>query len=83
MNKKKSLREHGKIKFSRYFQKFKKGDRVAVVLDLAYQLPFPKRIQGKSGRVVGDRGKSVVVSLKDGNKEKTYIIPKLHLKKLK
>ena len=79
----KRIRARGKLGLSRVFKELKVGDRVAVVLDLAYQLPFPKRIQGKSGRVVGDRGKSVVVSLKDGNKEKTYIIPKLHLKKLK
>jgi len=79
----KRIRARGKLGLSRVFKELKEGDRVAVVMDLAYQIPFPKRIQGKAGRVIGNKGKSIIVSLKDGNKEKTFIIPKLHLKKLK
>ena len=80
---KKRLRTHGKIKFSNYFQEFKEGDRVAVVRELAVQPKFPKQIQGRSGVVQSKRGESYIVNIKDLNKEKTYIIHPVHLKKLK
>jgi ribosomal protein L21E len=83
MNKKKIQRERGKIKLSRYFQKFKKGDRVAVVKELALQPRFPKQIQGRSGVIESERGSAYVVKIKDLNKEKNYIIHPVHLRRLK
>lgn len=83
MNKKKNQREHGKIKFSRYFQKFKKGDRVAVIKELALQPKFPKQIQGRSGVIESKRGSSYIVKINDLNKEKDYIIHPVHLIRLK
>ena len=83
MIKRKKQREHGKIKLSRYFQKFKKGDRVAVVKELALQPKFPKQLQGRSGVIEDKRGSSYIVKIKDLNKEKTYIIHPAHLKKLR
>ena len=83
MNKRKQLRAHGKIKFSHYFQEFKQGDRVAVIKELAVQPKFPKQIQGRSGVIESKRGSSYMVSIKDLNKEKTYIIHPVHLRKLK
>jgi len=83
MNKKKKQREHGKIKFSRYFQKFKKGDRVAVIKELALQPKFPKQIQGRSGVIESKRGSAYIVKINDLNKEKVYIIHPVHLIKLK
>ena len=83
MLKRKKQREHGKIKLSRWFQEFKKGDRVAVVRELAVNPKFPKRLQGKSGVIDGKRGSSYIVKINDLNKEKTYIIHPVHLKKLK
>jgi len=83
MNKRKGIREHGKIKLSNYFQEFKKGDRIAVVKELTEMPKFPKRLQGRSGVVENKRGRSYIVKIKDLNKEKTYIIHPVHLKKLK
>lgn len=83
MLKRKSMREHGKVKLSKYFQEFKKGERVAVKRELAVQPKFPKQIQGRSGLVSGKRGSSYLVKIKDMNKEKSYIIHPVHLKKLK
>jgi len=83
MIKRKRQRERGKIKLSRYFQEFKKGDRVGVIKELSVQPKFPKRLQGRSGMVSGKRGASYLVKIKDLNKEKTYIIHPVHLKKLK
>jgi len=83
MMKRKRQREHGKIKLSKYFQDFVAGDKVAVVRELAVQPKFPKQLQGRSGVVEGKRGRSYIVKIKDLNKEKTYIIHPVHLRKLK
>ncbi len=83
MLKRKNIRARGKIKLSEYFQEFNKGDRVAVKRELSVQPKFPKRLQGRSGVINGKRGSSYIVKINDINKEKTYIIHPLHLKKLK
>jgi large subunit ribosomal protein L21e len=81
--KSKKIREKGKIKLSRMFQKLEKDVRVAVKRELAVKAGFPGRIEGKSGVVEGVRGKAYIVKIKDGNKEKKFIIKPVHLIKLK
>lgn len=83
MKKRKNLRDKGKIKFSRYFNEFKEGERVAVIQELAMNPKFPNKLQGRSGVIIGMRGSSYIVKINDLNKEKTYIIHPVHLKKLK
>ena len=83
MLKRKSLRTKGKIKLSEYFKKFKEGDRVAVIRELALNPKFPKTLQGRSGRIISKKGKSYIVKINDMNKEKTYIIHPAHLRRLK
>ena len=83
MIKRKKIREHGKIKLSEYFADFKENDRVAVIRELAVTPKFPKKLQGRSGTVAGKRGRSYLVKINDINKEKTYIIHPVHLRKLK
>lgn len=83
MIKRKLQREHGKIRLSRYFQEFKQGDIVNVVKEHSVQPKFPKSLQGRSGIVIGKRGNCYIVTIKDLNKEKTYIIHPVHLKRLK
>ena len=83
MIKRKTKREHGKIKLSRYFQEFKQGERVAVIRELALNPKFPKQLQGRAGVIESKRGSAYIVKINDLNKEKTYIIHPAHLKKLK
>ena len=83
MLKRKSAREHGKIKLSNYFQKFEKGSRVAVKRELSLNPKFPKKLQGRSGIISGKRGNSYVIKINDLKKEKTYIIHPIHLERLK
>ncbi len=83
MLKHKKVRERGKLKLSKLFKDLNKGDRVAIVRDLSYTGSFPFRLQGKSGVIIGTRGTAFIVRLKDGKKEKTFIVKKIHLKKLK
>jgi len=79
---KKSVREKGKVRLSRYFKKFGDGDKVAIVIDAGIRASFPKRLRGMSGKVAGSRGKFKLVEIKDGGKLKTFIIHPAHLRKL-
>ncbi|MEM3074377.1 MAG: 50S ribosomal protein L21e [Candidatus Pacearchaeota archaeon] len=83
MAKGKSIRERGKIKFSEYFKLLKEGDKVAVVKEKSSIASFPKRIHGRTGTIVGKRGRSYLINLKELNKDKIFIIQPIHLKKIK
>ena len=78
----KKPREKGKFSFMRFFQKFQPGEAVAVVRELSQTFGYPKRLQGKTGKIVEKRGSAYVVNIKDINKPKTYIIKPIHLKKI-
>jgi len=84
MLKRKKIREKGKIRFSRYFQELKEGDKVSIVQDLGVRKGrnFPKTIQGRTGTVKGKRGTCCVVDIKIG-KDKRFVIHPAHLKKLR
>lgn len=81
--KSKKIRTKGKIPFSKYFQKFKGGESVSIVRELAVPASFPKRFQGRTGTIESQRGKVYIVKVKDQNKEKTFLIEPVHLKKIK
>jgi len=80
---KKKIRTKGKLQFSRYFQKFKEGESVAVVIEPAIKMNFPERLQGRTGKIEDKRGRSYLVKIKDQNKEKRFLIAPIHLKKIK
>ena len=79
----KNIRTRGKLQLSRYFQNLKEGDLVSVVAERSENITFPKRLQGRTGVVVGKRGKANIVKIKDQTKEKEFIIKSIHLKKIK
>ena len=83
MIKRKTVKEKGKLSLSKYFQEFKVGDKVAIIRDQALNPGFPERIQGRTGTVIGTRGKAHLIKLNEGNAVKVHIIRPLHLKKLK
>jgi large subunit ribosomal protein L21e len=79
----KPVRKRGKLQLSRYFQELKEGDFVAISREPTVQSAFPKRFQGTTGIVEERRGKSYMIKIKDGNKEKRLLIEPIHLKKIK
>jgi len=79
----KQIRQRGKIQLSEYFKDLKNGDNVALVAEASIPSSYPKRIMGKTGKIIGERGMSKIVSLLDGGKRKTFIIHPIHLKLLK
>lgn len=82
MLKHKRIRERGKLSLAEYFKEINKGDRVALIRNLSYGRTFPSRMQGRTGIVIEKRGRAYAIKLNDGKKEKTYIVPKVHIKKL-
>ena len=83
MVRRKKIRTRGKIQLSRYFQKLKEGDNVAVIKERSLKRNFPERLQGRTGIVESSRGKAYIVKIKDQNKEKKFIIEPIHLKLIK
>ena len=79
----KCTRTRGKLQLSKYFQNLKQGDLVSVVAERSENITFPKRLQGRTGIVIGKRGKANLVKIKDQTKEKEFIIKSIHLKKIK
>ncbi|GIU68472.1 MAG: 50S ribosomal protein L21e [Candidatus Pacearchaeota archaeon] len=79
----KRIREKGKIKLSRYFQELNIGDFVAIDIEKAISINFPKRLQGRTGIIKEKRGRAYVVKVRDQSKEKEFIIEPVHLKKIK
>jgi large subunit ribosomal protein L21e len=75
--------EKGKISIRRYFQTFKEGDKVQLIADSSLQKGlFPLRSYGKRGIVKAKQGRSYQIMIKDGGKEKTFIVHPLHLRKV-
>ena len=83
MTRKKKQREKGKLRLSGYFKELKEGDSVSIVREPSIPAGFPERIQGKTGVIIGKRGKAYIVKLRDYIQEKQFIIPAIHLKKIK
>ncbi len=83
MVKKKNVRQQGKIQLSEYFKKLKRGEKVAIIREKSIDAKFPKRMQGRTGKVGEQRGNSYVVEVKDSNKPKKFIIKPIHLRRLK
>jgi len=79
----KKIRERGKLKLSRMFQKFEAGEKVAVVREISLKTSIPKRMQGRTGIIYKKRGNCYVVQIMDNNQEKKYIIHPIHLKRIK
>ena len=80
--KSKKIRDKGKLKFSKYFQEFKEGDRVAVVKELSVKSSFPKRLQGRTGVIERKQWKTYFVKINEMKKEKKFLIEPIHLKKI-
>ena len=78
----KEICDRGKVSLTRYLQSFTKGDRVYLAAEPSIQkgMYYP-RFMGKSGIVMGKRGKCYEVKIKDFNKEKMLIVHPVHLKR--
>lgn len=77
---KKKVREKG-LKLGKFLQEFSTGQRVILDIEPASQkgMPHP-RYNGRSGIIVGKRGRAYLVQIRDGSKLKTLISRPEHLR---
>lgn len=70
-----------KTSVNKRLKEFKMGSRVVIKPDPSEQKSMPfKRFYGKSGIVTNKRGRSYIIKIKDGGKEKKLIVRPVHLK---
>lgn len=67
---------------NKFLQEFKIGDFVHIDLFPQTPIPHPK-FQGKTGKIVGKRGKAYIVEVSDLNSKKKIIVRPEHLKLMK
>lgn len=79
---KKNIRERGAVpQLSLLMIDYKLGDKVHIITNPSIQKGMPhRRYHGKTGEVVGKRGKSYIVKVAQGGKEKILFIRPEHLK---
>jgi large subunit ribosomal protein L21e len=74
-----SLKSHGKLGVTKIFKIFKEGDKVTISLKAGHSgMPHP-RYRGHHGTIVGRRGNSYIVEIRDGNATKRLISQPVHL----
>jgi large subunit ribosomal protein L21e len=78
----KRVRERGAIPpLSLLLIDYKPGDKVVIKANPAIWAGMPhRRFHGKVGEVVGKRGRSYIVKVRDGNVYKTIIVRPEHLR---
>jgi large subunit ribosomal protein L21e len=76
----KTVRARGISPVVRAIQEFEKGTKVHVIIDPSIHkgMPHP-RFHGKTGEVVGKRGRAFVLKVTDGDATKTLIALPEHL----
>lgn len=73
----------GSLPPSKYLKEFEEGERVQVKIEPASHRGMPNpRFHGKSGEILGKRGKAYKVEVKDKNKEKEIFVKPEHLKQI-
>ena len=78
---KKDLRKRGIAPVTSVIQNYEIGQRVHVVVEPSVQKGMPhRRFHGKTGTVIGQRGRAWVVEVSDGDSVKQVIARPQHLK---
>ncbi len=78
---KKDLRRRGIIPVTALIQKFEEGQKVHVVLEPSTQKGMPhRRFHGKTGTIIGQRGRAWLLEVNDGATTKVVIARPQHLK---
>ncbi|HJJ56409.1 MAG TPA: 50S ribosomal protein L21e [Methanocorpusculum sp.] len=77
----KDIRKRGLHNVTSVIQKFEEGQKVHIVIEPSVQkgMPHP-RFHGKTGTIIGQRGRAWLLTIKDGNATKMVISRPQHLK---
>lgn len=78
---KKDLRRRGLPPVTRLIQRFEVGQKVHVVIEPSIHKGMPhRRFHGKTGTIIGQRGRAWVLEVTDGDATKTIIARPQHLR---
>ena len=66
-----------------HFKELKTGDKVAIVYHPSFPAFLPKRVEGQTGIILGKRGDSYLIEIRQGTQKKQFIVESAHLKKIK
>jgi len=78
---KKDLRRRGLAPVTSLIRKYEVGDKVHIVCEPSVQKGMPhRRFHGKTGTIIGQRGRAWVLEINDGNSKKVVISRPQHLK---
>ena len=78
---KKKKTQKGRLFINRSLHPYKEGDKVSIVLDGTQQKGMPhRRFHGLTGTIVKPQGKAFVVTVVQGNMEKTVVARPEHLR---
>ena len=70
-----------RLPITKYLQEFKVGSKIVIRPDPSSHKGMPfKRFFGRTGVVIDKKGKSYIIKIKDGKKEKDIISRPEHLK---
>ncbi len=77
----KKRRERGKFSISRFLAEYEEGTKVVISPEPSFHKGMPfRRFIGKIGTVIGRRGRSYIVKIRDGGKDKILFIHPAHLR---
>ncbi|MEM4166434.1 MAG: hypothetical protein QW153_01080 [Candidatus Bilamarchaeaceae archaeon] len=77
----KQMKKKQKVTVSAALKTFNVGDKVVLETSHIQDGRIPRRYRGMHGTIIEKRGRSYVVAIMDGSKEKKIITNSLHLKK--
>lgn len=77
----KQMRKRQKVTISAALNIFNVGDKVVLKMSHVGSGKFPRRYRGLHGTIVEKKGRSYVVAIMDGGKEKKLITNSTYLKK--
>ena len=77
----KTVRERGISPVSRAIQEFEEGQMVHIDIDPSVQKGMPNaKFQGSTGKVIGQRGRSYILAVREGKAMKEVFSVPQHLK---
>lgn len=80
----KAPRNRGKFSLTRYFQKFREGDKVLLKAEPAiHNGMYFRRFHARRGTILGTQGRCYMVEIEDGGKTKRVIVHPVHMRKYK
>ena len=75
------FKSEGKLTPNKYLAKFNIGENVAIKTQSSSRQGKPfRRFHGKTGKVIGQRGRAYIIEIYDGNKAKKILANPEHLK---